>query len=144
MKNKPSILFLCVANSARSQIAEGLAKSIFGNRARIESAGSKPSGKIHSGAITVLNEIGVDISSHTSKSFDSLDSDFLNHLDYLITLCAEEECPVLMSKAQKVHWGFPDPAAASGIDQLLAFRSIREGIKNKLLAFGKKEGLINV
>ena len=78
-----NILFLCVGNSARSQIAEGLAKAMLGSEHQIESAGSIPSGKVHSGAIKCMNSIGIDISDQTSKSTDDLDTEFIENLDFL-------------------------------------------------------------
>ncbi len=128
-----NILFLCVANSARSQIAEGLAKNIIKN-ANIESAGSVPSGKVNPFATEVLKEIGIDISSNTSKSIDNLDSSFVDNLDYVITLCAEEVCPVFISKAKKLHWPHPDPAAVEGSyeEKLKSFRQVREDISRKI------------
>ena len=95
-----NLLFLCVGNSARSQIAEGLAKHMFGKGHNIQSAGSEPSGKVHNGAIKTMNDIGIDISKHTSKSIEDLDDEFINNLDYVITLCAEEVCPVLPTNAK--------------------------------------------
>ncbi len=95
------ILFLCVANSARSQMAEGLAKNIFGDKAEIQSAGSQPSGKVNPIAIEALKEIGIDISKNYSKFYDELPAKFFADLDYVITLCADEVCPVLSSQKQK-------------------------------------------
>lgn len=130
------ILFLCVANSARSQLAEGLAKSIFGSAAEIESAGSQPSGKVQPFAIVALKEVGIDITGNTSKSIPDLSPNFLNSLDYVITLCAEEVCPVLPSKtAKKLHWPIPDPASAPENEKLAAFREARETIQLKLKEF---------
>src|SRR4051794_8114435 len=96
------ILFMCVANSARSQLAEGLAKSLFPG-AEIESAGSHP-GKLNPYAVMVMSEIGIDISKQYSKSVDDLSPKLIVGLDYLITLCAEEVCPIMVSKAKKLHW----------------------------------------
>ena len=129
------VLFMCVANSARSQLAEGLAKQLFGTRAQIESAGSQPS-KVNPYAIRSLSEVGIDISKHFSKSADDLSPGFLATLDYVITLCAEEVCPILVSKAKKLHWPFPDPAGKGGTDedQLQRFREVRDGIATKLKA----------
>lgn len=124
------ILFMCVANSARSQLAHGLAKDIFKYIAEIESAGSKPA-KVNPLAIEAMEEIGLDISSHYSKSVDDLKPEFVQGLDYVITLCAEEVCPMIISKAKKLHWPMPDPAG-QGIE---AFRTTREAIKAKLIAF---------
>lgn len=132
------ILFLCVANSARSQLAEGLAKSIFGDKAEIESAGSQPSGKVQPYAIEVLKEVGIDISKNYSKFYDELSPKFFVNLDYVITLCAEEVCPVLSSaKAKKLHWPIPDPASAPEDQKLEAFRSARDSIRSRLEEFSK-------
>lgn len=130
------ILFMCVANSARSQLAEGLAKSIFGSKAQIESAGSQPF-TVNPLAIEALGEIGIDISKRQSKSVDDLPKDFVANLDYVITLCAEEVCPVVILKAKKLHWPHPDPAGG-GLD---GFRKTRDQIREKLLAFKQELGL---
>lgn len=129
---------MCVANSARSQMAEGLAKSIF-PAAEIQSAGSRPT-KVNPLAIEVLKELGIDISGHSSKTVDSLEPEFLNKLDYVITLCAEEVCPVILTQAKKLHWPHPDPAGhneLSQLDQLIRFRSVRDDLARKLVAFKK-------
>ena len=105
-----NILFLCVANSARSQMAEGLAKSMLGKNHNIQSAGSIPSGEVHPNAVMTMDDIGIDIREQYSKSIDDLDKDFIDNLDYAITLCAEEVCPVLPSKAENLHWVNEDPA----------------------------------
>lgn len=136
------ILFLCVANSARSQLAEGLAKSLFGNNAQIESAGSEPSGKVQPWAVKSLMEVGIDISQNWSKSYDQLSPKFLVDLDYVITLCAEEVCPAMISKAQRIHWPIKDPAKAPENEKAEAFRFARDEIMKKLEAFGLKLNLI--
>lgn len=132
MSKQINILFLCVANSARSQIAEGLAKAVFGEHAKIESAGSEPSGTVQPWAIEVLKESGVDISQQRSKSIDQLPEDFLAHLDYVVTLCAEEVCPTLPTKAQRLHWPLFDPASVSEDQKPQAFRSVRDEIRRRL------------
>ena len=132
------ILFLCVANSARSQMAEGLAQHILGKKVELQSAGSEPSGKVNPFAIQVLKEIGIDISNHRSKFWDELSPQFFVNLDYVLTLCAEEICPTLSSqKAQKLHWAMPDPASAGKTDdeRLAAFRNTRDRIQEKLEEF---------
>ncbi len=137
-----NILFMCVANSARSQLADGIAKDLFKNKASIQSAGSKPS-QVNPFAIKVLNEIGIDISHHQSKSVDDLSPEFLDSLDYVITLCAEEVCPVVISKAKKLHWPLPDPAGVgSDEEQLNRFRVTRDEIKKRLIVFGNDLVLI--
>ena len=125
-----SILFLCVANSARSQMAEGLARHMLGSSARVHSAGSHP-GKVNPYAIDVLREVGIEISHHTSKSVDSIDP---AGVELVITLCAEEVCPVFLGRARRVHWPLPDPAAATGTDaeRLARFREVRDEIRRRL------------
>ena len=102
------ILFLCVANSARSQMAEGLARHLLGPGADIMSAGSAPT-KPNPYAIEAMADRGIDITTHTSKSFASLDA---AAFDYVITLCAEEICPWLPGKTQRLHWPIDDPASS--------------------------------
>lgn len=137
-----NILFLCVANSARSQLAEGLAKSMYGVRAQIESAGSEPSGKVQPWAIIVLGESGIDISENRSKSIDQLAPKFIEQLDFVITLCAEEVCPVLSSKAKRIHWPIKDPANAQEGQKAEAFRMARDEIRQKLEKFGREIGIV--
>ena len=127
------ILFLCVANSARSQLAEGLAKSIFGSGAVVESAGSEPSGKVQLFAVEVLREFDIDISKNWSKSIEQLSPDFLESLDLVITLCAEEVCPTLPSSAKRLHWPVKDPASAPEHEKANAFRTARNEIREKLI-----------
>lgn len=136
------ILFLCVANSARSQLAEGLATSMFADKAHVESAGSIPSGKVQPWAIEVLKEDGIDISRNFSKSFDQLSPKFLASLDYVITLCAEEVCPIMISKAKKIHWPIPDPASVPEAEKESVFRQARDSIRSKLETFGKEHSLL--
>ena len=125
-----NILFLCVANSARSQMAEGLAKSMLGKGHNIQSAGSIPSEEVHPNAVIAMDEIGIDIRDQFSKSTDDLDKDFIDNLDYAITLCAEEVCPVLPSKAQNLHWMNEDPANSSYSEKQLktSFSMTRDNI----------------
>jgi arsenate reductase len=130
-----NILFLCVANSARSQMAEGLARSMFGDRAIIASAGSNPS-RVNPYAIDVMREIGIDIGAQRSKSVDDVDP---SNVDIVITLCAEEVCPVFLGKARRLHWPIPDPASddpSLSREQMLArFRTARDTIREKLASF---------
>lgn len=138
---KPSVLFLCVANSARSQMAEGLARMIFADRATVQSAGSQPS-MVNPYAIEVMREAGVDLTRHTSKSVDTIDPAFV---DTVITLCAEEVCPVLLGAARRLHWPIPDPASADPTtprdEMLRRFRTARDTIRGKLEAFARSEML---
>ncbi len=130
-----NILFLCVANSARSQLAEGLAKSILGSKDNVESAGSVPSGKVQPWAVEVLKEINIDISKNFSKSTDELSPEFLEKLDFVITLCAEEVCPYLPSRAKRLHWPINDPASAKEDKKKDAFRTARDEISKKIKSF---------
>lgn len=127
-----SILFMCVANSARSQLAEGLARKVLGDRVRVQSAGSKPS-RVNPWAIEVAREVGVDLATHASKSVDTIDP---ATVDTVITLCAEEVCPAFLGKARRVHWPIPDPASddpSLGRDAMLArFRTARDQIAGRL------------
>lgn len=125
-----NILFLCVANSARSQMAEGLAKSMLGPSHNIQSAGSIPSGEVHPNAVIAMDEMGIDIRDQFSKSTDDLDKDFIDNLDFAITLCAEEVCPVLPTKAQSLHWANEDPANSSYSEKQLetSFSTTRDNL----------------
>ncbi len=126
------ILFLCVANSARSQMAEGLARQIFGAGVEVMSAGSQPS-KINPYAVEAMAEIGIDISGHRSKSVDEIDA---TGIDLVITLCAEEVCPVLPGRVQRLHWSIADPASSDPSlkpeDFRIRFRTARDQIKARV------------
>ena len=132
-----NILFLCVGNSARSQIAEGLAREMFGTKHNIKSAGSNPAGYVHPFAISSLKDIGIDISKYKSKSIDGLDEEFKNSLDYVITLCSEEICPILPGDINTLHWINEDPVNAMLSDEQLkiAFKKTRDNIFNLLKKF---------
>ncbi len=127
-----NVLFLCVANSARSQMAEGIAKRELGKAFRVTSAGSKPS-FVHPMAVQALQEIGIDISTQRSKSVDEID---LSDVNFIVTLCAEEVCPVIAADQgiQRLHWPFPDPAAKTDEEsqQLARFREVRDLILTRM------------
>lgn len=126
------VLFLCVANSARSQMAEGLARALLGDRVEVLSAGSQPS-KVNPYAIETMAELGIDISGHRSKSVDEIDA---AGLDLIVTLCAEEVCPVLPVRTRRLHWSISDPAstdpALSPEDLRQRFRSARDEIHARM------------
>lgn len=126
------ILFLCVANSARSQMAEGLARSLFPDEVKVTSAGSAPSA-VNPYAVEAMAEIGIDISGQRSKSVEEVD---LERLDLVVTLCAEEVCPVLPGRVKRLHWPIPDPAskdASIPAEEMRArFRRARDEIKARL------------
>ncbi len=136
-----NILFMCVANSARSQLAEGLGRKFLGADTVVQSAGSRPT-SVNPFAIAVMKEIGIDISGYHSKTCDELSPNFLAGLNYVVTLCAEEVCPFLKSKATKLHWPFTDPAGKEGDEatQLARFRQTRDGIAEKIRELSKKTG----
>lgn len=126
------ILFLCVANSARSQMAEGLARNLLGNRVDVLSAGSQPT-RVNPYAIEAMREVGIDISGHRSKSVDGIDT---ATLDLVVTLCAEEVCPVLPGGTRRLHWPIPDPAssdpALSAEELRQRFRGARDQIRARM------------
>ena len=99
-----NILFLCVGNSGRSQIAEALAKDMLPKSFDIRSAGSTPAEKVHKDAILVMGNVGIDISTNQTQSIDSIEADFINNLDYVITLCKEEVCPVVTAATKIFNW----------------------------------------
>ncbi|RME23033.1 MAG: arsenate reductase ArsC [Deltaproteobacteria bacterium] len=125
-------LFLCVANSARSQMAEGIASSLAPAGVKVFSAGSQPA-SVRPEAVAVLKEIGIDISHHRSKSVDEIPA---AEVDTVITLCGEEECPLFLGRARRIHWGLPDPAAVTGSDEerLQSFRAVRDELHRRLKA----------
>lgn len=138
------ILFLCVANSSRSQMAEGLARELLGSDFQVSSAGSQP-GKVNSNAIIAMKEVDIDISHHQSKSVDTIDP---NAVDVVVTLCAEEVCPIMPGQVKRLHWPIADPAktvTAQGEplsdEQILKqFREAREQIRGKILKeFGSEK-----
>jgi arsenate reductase len=129
------VLILCTGNSARSQMAEGLLRAIAGERAEVYSAGSKPS-QVNPYAIRAMQRRGIDISGQRSKHLSEyLDQPF----DFVITVCdqAAETCPIFPGRAQRIHWSFPDPAAAQGSDAdiLAAFERVRDDLEAKLSAW---------
>jgi arsenate reductase (thioredoxin) len=124
------ILFLCVANSARSQMAEGLARALLGPNIEVMSAGSAP-GRLNPLAIEALAEMGIDIRHHQSKSVDTIDP---SAVDLVVTLCAEEVCPVFLSRARRLHWPLPDPAAAPPEAAPARFREVRDALRERIVA----------
>jgi arsenate reductase len=135
MAHKKRVLILCTGNSARSQMAEGLLRHEANDRFEVFSAGTKPS-IVRPEAIAVMNEIGIDISGHRSKSADEFRG---QHLDYVITVCdnANASCPVFPVAAKRLHWSFEDPATVQGSDDLrnAAFRKVRDQIHARIKEF---------
>jgi thioredoxin type arsenate reductase len=124
------VLFLCVANSARSQMAEGIARKLLPAEVKVWSAGSRPT-SVRPEAIAVLKEIGIDITAHRSKAVAEIPA---AEVDTVITLCGEEECPLFLGQAERLHWGLPDPAAVTGSDEarLAAFREVRAELQKRI------------
>ena len=129
---KSGILFLCVANSARSQMAEGLARKLLGGTALVQSAGSEPS-QVNPYAIAVMRELGIDLSPNASKSVQTIAPESVHTV---VTLCAEEVCPAFLGSARRLHWPVADPASADPSltpEQMLSrFRVARDAIAAKL------------
>lgn len=137
-----NILFMCVANTARSQIAEALAKDILGEGVTVMSAGIHPAVTVHPGAVAAMEEIGFDISSAKPKLHGDLPPSFLANLDYVITVCEPELCPELTTRKERLRWSFPDPVLLQGDLQKQAFREIRNAIQGKILDFGYQHQLL--
>ena len=135
MSDKLQVLILCSANSARSQMAEGLLRHLAGDRIESFSAGAKPS-TVNPSAIRAMDQRGIDISSHTS---DSISRYLQREFDYVITVCdkAAETCPIFPGLAKRIHWSFPDPAAVDGDDDavLRAFVKVRDGLEDRFRAW---------
>jgi arsenate reductase len=144
MNGRKRVLILCTGNSARSQMAEGLLRDLAGDRFEVASAGVSPT-EVRPEAISAMNEIGIDISRHRSKSVD----EFTGHeFDYVITVCdnANQQCPVFPGKTERIHWSFEDPAVAQGDEQsrLAVFRRVRDEILHRLRLFVSDASLTNI
>jgi arsenate reductase len=132
----PLVLVLCTGNSCRSHLAEGILRAASKGRFRVASAGSKPAGYVHPLAIQVMKEIGMDISAHHSKHLN----EFLNQqVETVITVCgnADQVCPMFPGQVNRHHWGFDDPAHATGTDEekLVVFRRVRDEIRRVFEAY---------
>ena len=127
---RTGLLFLWVANSARSQLAEGLARELAPKSIGVHSAGSVP-GRLHPLAVRVLEEVGIDISNHRSKAISEIPRE---RIAKVITLCAEEVCPIFPGDVEILHWPLTDPAGVEGCERetLEQFRKTRDAIKARL------------
>lgn len=141
---KPTVLILCTGNSCRSHLAEGLLRAAAGDILDVQSAGSKPAGYVHPLAIEVMKEIGIDISAHRSKHMN----DFLQQpVETVVTVCgnADQACPMYPGQLNRHHWGFDDPAHATGTDaeKRVVFRRVRDEIKRVFEAYaaGRRDAL---
>ncbi|MEM7008697.1 MAG: arsenate reductase ArsC [Thermodesulfobacteriota bacterium] len=128
-EKKKKVLFLCTHNSARSQMAEGILRSLYGDKFEVFSAGTEPS-RVNPYAIRAMNELGIDISTHKSKNVQCYDG---VNMDYVVTVCdnAKESCPTFFGAQNTIHHDFRDPSQFRGKDEeiLSGFRVIRDEIK---------------
>ena len=136
---KPTVLILCTGNSCRSHMAEGILKSVAGESLNVQSAGSNPAGYVHPLAIKALGEIGIDISSNSSKHMNEfLDQD----VETVITVCgnADQACPVYPGQVNRFHWPFFDPAKAEGSEEDIyeKFITVRNEIQKVFTDYGKE------
>jgi arsenate reductase len=133
---KPTILILCTGNSCRSHLAEGILRRALGDGYDVQSAGSKPAGYVHPLAVKAMAEIGIDISGHRSKHLNEF---FKQDVETVVTVCgnADQACPMFPGQVNRYHWGFDDPAHATGSDEekLAAFRRVRDEIKRVFEAY---------
>jgi arsenate reductase len=125
-----TILFLCVKNSGRSQMAEGLARVMAPPGYRFFSAGSEP-GVVNPLAVQALKEDGIDIATHRAKGLDVIP---LKEVDTIVTLCAEEVCPVVPGDVQRLHWPLPDP------NDVPTFRAVRDELRKRLPSLWTTDG----
>jgi len=138
------ILILCTGNSCRSQMAEGFLRS-YDPEIEVFSAGTEPSDQVHPKAVEVMQELGIDLSSHHPQKVDEFMDD---SFDYVITVCghAKENCPVFLGEVkQHLHIGFEDPAEATGTEEeiLEEFRRIRDEIRERMKAFLEKVNVLS-
>ena len=136
---KPTVLILCTGNSCRSHMAEGILKSVAGESLNVQSAGSNPAGYVHPLAIKALGEIGIDISSNSSKHMN----EFLQQdVETVITVCgnADQACPVYPGQVNRFHWPFFDPAKAEGSEEEIyeKFKTVRDEIQKVFTDYGKE------
>lgn len=131
-----TVIFLCVANSARSQMAEGLARAEGPTGWSFFSAGTEPK-LVNPLAERALREVGIDISHHRSKGLEEVP---LEEADLVVTLCAEESCPVLPPGTRRLHWPLSDPAAVTGSveEQMEGFRTVRDQLRSKLASLWRE------
>jgi arsenate reductase len=139
---KPTVLILCTGNSCRSHMAEGILREAAGDFLDVQSAGSNPAGYVHPKAIEVMKEIGIDLSDHHSKHMDEF---LAREVETVITVCgnADQACPMFPGQVNRHHWGFDDPAHASGTDEekIAVFRRVRDEIRRtfEVYAAGRRD-----
>ncbi len=132
--NKKRVLFLCTGNSARSQMAEGFVNHELGDSWEAFSAGTKPAEAVHPMAVAAMAEVGIDLTGHRPKSTEEFR---YSPFDLVVTVCdhAAKHCPAWLGAGEKIHIGFPDPAAADGGDaaKMQIFRKVRDAIRREIL-----------
>lgn len=135
--SKKVIYFLCTGNSCRSQMAEGFAKTYLGDEWEVKSAGLEAHG-LNRLAVKAMEEVGIDISKHTSNI---IDPDILNSSELIVTLCghAHDNCPLTPAHIKRMHWGFDDPAKAEGKEEekWAFFRQVRDEIGERIKRFAE-------
>lgn len=140
---KSLVLILCTGNSCRSHLAEGILRAATEGVVEVASAGSKPAGYVHPLAIRVMHEIGIDISGHHSKHLNEF---LTRNVETVITVCgnADQVCPTFPGQVNRYHWGFDDPAHATGTEEekLAVFRRVRDEIRRVFEAYaaGRRDG----
>lgn len=137
---KTKVLFVCIHNSARSQMAEAFMNNLFSDKYHAESAGLEP-GNLNPLVVKAMSEVGLDISGNKTKSVDDMISAGKTY-DYVITVCDEtsaERCPVFPGGGKRIHWSFDDPSALTGTvdEKMVRIRQIRDEIKEKIINFIK-------
>ena len=134
--DKPTVLILCTGNSCRSHLAEGILRAAAGDILTVASAGSKPAGYVHPLGIRVMQEIGIDISAHTSKHMNEF---LAAKVETVITVCgnADQACPLFPGQVNRHHWPFDDPTHATGTEeeQMAVFRRVRDEIRRTFAAY---------
>jgi arsenate reductase len=142
--DKPTVLILCTGNSCRSHLAEGILRAAAGDILTVASAGSKPAGYVHPLGIRVMQEIGIDISAHTSKHMNEF---LAAKVETVITVCgnADQACPLFPGQVNRHHWPFDDPAHATGTEEekLAVFRRVRDEIRRAFESYadGRRDAL---
>ena len=144
---KPTVLILCTGNSCRSHLAEGVLRAVAGDILNVASAGSKPAGYVHPMAVQAMQEIGIDISGHTSKHMNEF---LAAQIETVITVCgnADQACPMFPGQVNRHHWPFDDPAHATGTEaeRLAVFRRVRDEIRRTFTAYadGRRDALKSI
>lgn len=139
---RPSVLFVCTHDSARSRMAEGFLRALAGDRLEVASAGTEAT-RVRPLAVRVMAEAGIDISDHASKTLDAVRG---REFDHVITVCdsAARACPLFPARTEVRHWSLEDPSAASGDEaaRLAVFRRVRDEIRARVEALLRERRLV--